>query len=159
MKTLNNTGKLIVSILFCEATGFLSGWIGSAFKNPWFDHLQKPSWNPPGYIFGPVWTTLYLLMGISFWLIWKKESVSQKYRTAKIIFIIQLCLNFCWSIIFFRLHSPGWAFVDIILLLIVLFITIFRFSNISKTAAWLLVPYIAWVCFASCLNFAIWKLN
>jgi translocator protein len=159
MKAWSNTWKLIAAILVCEGTGLLSGWIGSAYKNEWFDQLRKPSWNPPGYIFGPVWTTLYLLMGISLWLVWKDTKENRMRRSALIFFGLQLLLNFCWSIIFFRLQSPGWAFLDIVLLFCFILVTIFQFASISKTAAWLLVPYISWVSFAACLNFVIWKMN
>lgn len=159
MKNISNTWKLIIAILICEATGFLSGLIGSAYKNQWFEKLNKPWWNPPGYIFGPVWTCLYLLMGISLWLVWKSNKKDIVKQSALRYFGSQLFLNFWWSIIFFRFQSPGGALVDILLLFILIFITIFQFATISKLAAWLLVPYISWVSFASCLNFAIWWMN
>lgn len=159
MRNLNNTWKLILSVALCEATGFLSGWIGSANNNEWFDKLNKPSWNPPAWLFAPVWTTLYLLMGISLWLVWKSNKKPVFKKSALRYFGLQLLFNFFWSIIFFRFQSPGWAFADIILLFLLIVITIFQFAPIAKLASWLLVPYICWVSFASCLNFAIWKLN
>ena len=151
--------KLIIAILICEAIGFTSGLIGSAAMNTWFDNLQKPSWNPPGYLFAPVWTLLYALMGIAFWLIWKNEAPESKKRSAYFVFALQLFLNFWWSIIFFRFQSPFFALIEILLLLAMILLTIFHFAKISKTAAYLLVPYVLWVSFASVLNYTIWSLN
>ena len=159
MLRINDTVKLILSVILCEATGLLSGWLGSAYNNEWLDQLNKPSWYPPGSVFGPVWSVLYLLMGISLWLVWKSKVDPAVKRGAYLIFGIQLFFNFCWSIIFFRFRSPGWALIDIILLVVCIIITILAFARISKPAAWLLVPYICWVCFATCLNAAIWQLN
>lgn len=159
MGKINNTWKLIIAVVICVATGFLSGLIGSANNNDWFVKLNKPWWNPPSYLFAPVWTGLYLLMGISLWQVWKANKDKIIKQSALRYFIIQLLLNFCWSIIFFRFQLPGWALIDILLLFILIFITILQFATISKLAAWLLVPYIAWVSFACCLNFAIWKMN
>lgn len=159
MTKVSNTGKLVISILICEAIGVISGWIGSAYNNPWFETLQKPSWNPPGAVFGPVWTTLYLFMGIALWLVWKSDAVQQRKTAAEVMFALQLFFNFWWSIIFFKFQSPGIAFIDICLMIITILITIFQFGKISNVAAWLLVPYISWVCFASVLNYTIWKMN
>jgi translocator protein len=151
--------KLVAAILICEATGIASGLIGSARNNPWFDSLAKPSWFPPPSLFGPVWTTLYLLMGIALWLIWKSNADAAAKKPALLLFALQLLFNFLWSIIFFRFRSPAGAFADIILLDIALGFTIYFFGAISKPAAWLLVPYLAWVSFASVLNLAIWTMN
>ncbi|AEE51930.1 TspO and MBR like protein [Haliscomenobacter hydrossis DSM 1100] len=162
MRTQRNASsiwKLIIAVLACEAIGFTSGLIGSAGMNVWFDNLQKPSWNPPAYLFAPVWTLLYALMGIAFWLIWKNETAVAKKRSAYVAFALQLFLNFWWSIIFFKFQSPFFALIEIILLLFMIILTIFHFSKISKTAAWLLVPYLLWVSFASVLNYTIWALN
>ncbi|WP_373553778.1 TspO/MBR family protein [Haliscomenobacter sp.] len=162
VRTPRNTSsiwKLIIAILACEAIGFTSGLIGSAAMNTWFDNLQKPSWNPPGYLFAPVWTLLYALMGIAFWLIWKNEIPAANKRSAYVAFALQLFLNFWWSIIFFRFQSPFFALIEILLLLLAIILTIFQFSKISKTAGWLLVPYLLWVSFASVLNYTIWSLN
>ncbi len=151
--------KFIIAIVLCELTGAISGLISMTSMNPWFDTINKPSWNPPSYLFGPVWAVLYLLMGISFTLIWKSSAPIATKRIAETVFFIQLCLNFCWSILFFKLHSPALALIDILLMVVAILITIFRFASISKAAAWLLVPYILWVCFATMLNFAIWSMN
>jgi len=158
MKT-NNTSKLIIAIIVSE----LAGIIGSVFTTPsiagWYSTLVKPSLNPPAWVFGPVWTTLFALMGIAAFLVWKKGLERRDVKIALGIFIVQLVINTLWSIIFFGLHSPGGAFVEIIFLWLAILTTIIAFAKISKPAAWLLVPYILWVSFASYLNFMIWILN
>jgi len=158
---INNFLKLVIAVVACEVAGI----IGSVFTMPsiptWYAGLAKPALNPPAWVFGPVWTILFALMGISLFLIWKSiSSVTQKERRVGIIlFFVQLALNMLWSIIFFGLHNPGVAFVDIILLWLAILATIITFAKISKLAAWLLVPYILWVSFAAYLNFALWILN
>lgn len=162
MNTTNKTStirKFIIAILLYESVGIISGLLAGANNNIWFDSLNKPTWNPPAYLFAPVWTMLYLLMGISLGIIWNMKAPEQNKRNAYVLFGLQLFLNFLWSIIFFKFHSPAFALLDIILMVIVIIITIVSFSKFSKPAAWLLVPYIAWVSFATILNFAIWNLN
>ena len=158
-KSISPIWKLLFAILICEGTGITSGLIANTGMNAWFDTLNKPSWNPPAYLFAPVWILLYLLMGISLWLIWKSNIPAPQKNNLIILFALQLFLNFWWSIIFFKFHSPALAFIDIILMLILILLTIINFSKFSKPAAWLLVPYIAWVSFATILNFTIWILN
>lgn len=157
--TLSNNWKLAICILICQATGIISGLLTTTQNNIWYNTMVKPSWNPPGYLFGPVWTILYLLMAISLWLVWKSNSDETRKLEAMLFFAFQLFLNFWWSILFFKFHSPIAAFNEIILMIVLILITIFRFSKISTTAAWLLVPYISWVCFAAFLNYNLWKLN
>lgn len=156
---LSDPFKLITAIALSE----LAGLIGSVFTAPsiagWYSSLIKPQLAPPNWIFAPVWTTLFALMGVAAFLIWKKGLDRRDVRIALGIFIGQLMLNTLWSIIFFALHSPGGAFVEIIMLWLVILATIFAFARISKPAAWLLVPYIAWVTFAAYLNASIWILN
>jgi len=156
---LNNFFKLVIAIVVSE----LAGVIGSVFTISaipnWYAGLVKPVLNPPSWVFGPAWTTLYALMGISAFLIWKNGWEKKAVKTALGVFGIQLFLNALWSIIFFGLHSPGWALVDIIALWLAIVWTIFVFYKISKPAAYLLVPYILWVSFASYLNYSIWILN
>jgi tryptophan-rich sensory protein len=123
----------------------------------WYASLIKPSFNPPNWIFGPVWTTLYLLMGISLYLVWIRGA--KKNRTALIWFGSQLALNSIWSILFFGLKSPLSAFIEIIFLWITILITIIYFYKTSKPAAYLLIPYILWVSFAAVLNISIVILN
>ena len=156
---LAGTWKFIIAILLCEGIGITSGLLASANNNLWFATLKKPTWNPPGYLFGPVWGTLYLFMGISLALIWNNQTSKQSKRKSYILFAIQLTLNFLWSILFFNFHSPLLALIDIILMIVTITLSIFSFANFSKPAAWLLVPYLAWVLFAAVLNFTIWKLN
>ena len=156
---INNTLKLIIAIVVSE----LAGIIGSIFTAPsipaWYATLVKPALNPPSWVFGPVWTTLFALMGISAFLIWKKGLNHKGVKTALGIFIGQLFLNTLWSIIFFGLHSPALAFIEIIFLWLAILATIIAFAKISKSAAWLLLPYILWVSFAGYLNLMIWMLN
>lgn len=152
--------KLIISIVIC----LLAGFIGSIFTTPsidsWYTELQKPFFNPPNWIFAPVWTALYILMGISFYIIWNKTNFkSKESRIAGMFFGIQLLLNLFWSIIFFGLESPFFAFVEIILLWFAIIFTMIYFYRISRPAAYLLVPYILWVSFAAILNFSIYLLN
>jgi benzodiazapine receptor len=151
--------KLIISILVCQGAGV----IGSVFTSPaiptWYASLEKPSFNPPNWIFAPVWTLLFLLMGISLYLIWERGLENKKVRTAIFIFSVQLALNIVWSVIFFGLQAPLYAFVEIIILWLAILITIISFYKISKLAAFLLLPYILWVSFASILNFSIMILN
>ncbi|MBN8687901.1 MAG: tryptophan-rich sensory protein [Chitinophagales bacterium] len=139
--------------------GGISGYFTVSGVESWYLTLQKPSWNPPNWIFGPVWTTLYVMMGIALFLVWKEDTSSELKAIAVILFAVQLLLNFFWSFIFFKLEQPGWAFVEILVLWLMLLACIFAFGQVNKTAAWLLVPYISWVSFATILNGTIWKLN
>lgn len=146
---------LIIWIIIC----FVPAIIGSQFgPGEWYQTLTKPDWNPPNWIFGPVWTLLYLLMGISVWLIWKDYGL----KTAAIpigFFIAQLILNALWSWFFFGLENVGLAFVDIIALWTFILITMIMFWKLNTWSGALLVPYIAWVSFATVLNYNIWQLN
>ncbi len=151
--------KLLISILVPLLVGTFSGFFTSSGVNGWYVTANKPWFNPPNWIFAPVWTTLYILMGIALYLVWKSGADKTLKQTAIILFAVQLTLNFFWSFIFFKLQLPGWAFAEIILMWVMIFFTILWFGKISPVAAWLLVPYISWVSFASVLNYAIWKLN
>ncbi len=148
--------KLVFSILLC----LLAGWIGSIFTTPsiqsWYITLQKPFFTPPSWLFAPVWTALYILMGTALYLVWNAK---KKKSDAMKLFGLQLLLNICWSVIFFGLKSPLFAVIEIVMLWIILLATIMKFSKISRNAALLLVPYIAWVSFAAVLNFAIFVMN
>lgn len=157
---MNNFLKLIAAVLVSEA----SGAIGALFTTPairagWYAALNKPELSPPNWLFGPVWTTLYALMGIAAFLVWQKGWERRDVRTALGIFIGQLVLNTLWSIIFFGLRSPAGALTEIVLLWLAILTTIIAFKRISKPAAWLLLPYLAWVSFAAYLNLRIWMLN
>jgi tryptophan-rich sensory protein len=159
MKHLNNRLKLVISI----AVPLLAGFVGSIFTMPsipgWYADLFKPALNPPSWIFGPVWTTLFVLIGIAAFLVWKKGFEKKGVRIALSVFLFQLVLNTLWSIIFFGLHNPGWALVDIALLWLAIVAAIIAFARVSRPAAWLLLPYIMWVSFASYLNYQIYVLN
>ena len=154
----SNGIKLIISIVLCVSLGSVGGLVTVNEIPTWYATLNKPSFNPPNWLFGPVWTTLYVLIGISVYLIWK-QPVSTERNKALQLFILQFILNFCWSFIFFGLHATGWALIEMIALWILILLSILHFAKHSKTAAWLLVPYIAWVSFALLLNAAIWRLN
>lgn len=151
--------KLFLSILIPLLVGGVSEFFTSSGVQGWYAVANKPWFNPPNWIFAPVWTALYILMGIAVFLIWKAEADKAVKQTALILFAAQLTLNFFWSLIFFKLQQPGWALVEIAVMWLAILFTILWFGKISSTAAWLLVPYISWVSFASVLNYAIWKLN
>jgi len=156
---LNSFLKLIGAVVVSE----LAGGIGSLFTvsaiPTWYATLAKPALNPPSWIFGPVWTTLYLLMGIAAFLVWKKGWDRKDVQKALGVFLLQLVLNAAWSIIFFGLHSPLWALVDISAMWLAIVWTMVLFYRISKPAMWLLLPYILWVSFAAYLNYSILALN
>lgn len=156
---MKNFLKFISSIILCELIGIISTLFTIASISTWYRTLNKPFFSPPNWIFGPVWTMLYFLMGISLYLVWKKGVKNKKTRTALLYFFIQLAFNFLWSVIFFGLHSPLVAFVTIIFLWITILVSIIKFYPLSKTAAYLLIPYILWVSFASVLNISIVILN
>jgi len=151
--------KLIVSILVCQFVGFLGSLVTKPAIPTWYTELSKPAYRPPDWVFGPVWITLYLLMGISVFLIWRMGFSSSQVRLALSAFLIQLILNGLWSFLFFGLKSPFLGLVDLILLWIFIMITMITFAKLSQLAAFLLVPYIAWVTFALLLNFSIWQMN
>ena len=151
--------KIIISIAIPLIVGGLGGYFTSSSVNGWYSTIQKPSFNPPAWLFGPVWRTLYVIMGISFFIVWKKNMLTPLKKKAMVFYFLQLALNLLWSFIFFYKKQPGWAFAEIILLLITITTTTIYFFRISKTAGWLMAPYIAWVCFATILNYSIWMLN
>ncbi len=151
--------KLIISIALCQMAGFVGAIFTSSSIPTWYAGLNKPSFNPPNWIFGPVWTILFLMMGISFYIIWNLGIDKKDVKAALIIFGVQLLINILWSVIFFGMQSPFYAFIEIIILWIAILFTIIKFYNLSPVAAYLLIPYILWVSFAAVLNFSIWRLN
>jgi translocator protein len=151
--------KLLISIAIPVTVGLIGGSFSRPEIDGWYQSIEKPSWQPPNWVFGPVWTTLYILMGIALYLIWKSNAPENRKRTAITLWSIQLVLNFFWSYIFFSLHELGWALAEIIVLWVFILLTIFAFARISRLAAWLLVPYISWVSFASILTYTIYQLN
>ena len=156
---IKDIAKLVVSIIACQGAGL----IGSLFTTPaiptWYAGLQKPPFTPPSWLFAPAWVTLYLLMGIAAFLVWRMGLDKREVRTALIIFLAQLVLNALWSVAFFGMQSPLYGVIVIALLWAAILVTIIRFARLSRNAAWLLVPYILWVSFAAVLNISIWLLN
>ena len=150
--------KLFLALFITIGSGAIAGWATASNINAWYQHLAKPWFNPPNELFAPVWTFLYLLMGIALYFVWSKPPGPLRQR-ALLIFCFQLVLNLFWSFLFFYFHWIGIALVDIVLLWLWILITIFWFASLDRRAAWLLVPYIAWVSFAILLNAAIWQLN
>lgn len=154
-----NYKKFVISLVLPQVAGL----VGAIFTMPaitaWYAGLAKPALSPPGWVFGPAWTTLYLLMGVALFLVWNKKRKNQDRRDALGIFIFQLTLNALWSVIFFGLHNPLAAFVELCVLWLAIIWTIFAFYKISRPAAALLLPYLLWVSFAGYLNFVIWSLN
>ncbi len=156
---MKNFWRFLLAIALPLIVGAIGGFFTSSSVKTWFPTLIKPSFNPPAWLFAPVWTILYILMGISFFLVWAKAAESRKKTIGLSFYFAQLFFNFCWSFLFFYARQPGWALVDILVLWILIALTMFWFAKLYKPAAWLLVPYLLWVSFATALNFAIWQLN
>jgi tryptophan-rich sensory protein len=148
---------LIGLIIACNLIG-ASGALLGASDGDWYRNIKKPSFNPPSWIFGPVWTLLFTLMGVALYLVW--TSPSSKIRTvALILFAVQFVFNVLWSYLFFGINKPGIAFAEILIMLGFIIATTVYFFKINKISGYLLIPYILWVSFASFLNFSIWRLN
>jgi translocator protein len=146
---------LILWLALSFGVAALGGWFA---PGEWYATLQKPSWNPPNWIFGPVWTILYVVMAVAAWLIWKRGGFARR-RLALSLYLTQLLFNALWSPLFFGLRSPALAFVDLSLLWLALLATVVTFWRIRPLAGALLIPYVAWVTFAWALNLALWQLN
>ena len=150
-------------LVLCIAIPLIIGLIGSVFTMPevggWYAGLQKPSFNPPAWLFGPVWTLLYILMGISLWLVIRGGISSRPVQQAVALFAVQLGLNLAWSIIFFGMHLIAAAFIEILILFAFIVATTLTFKRINPSAGWLFVPYICWTAFASVLTGTLWLLN
>lgn len=145
-------GFIIVTL----AVGMLGGWAVSSSVSGWYLTINKPSWNPPSWLFGPVWTVLYIMMGIAAWLVWRTKD---RIAPAMILYFSQLALNFAWSFLFFGARSPWLGLVDITMLWLAIVATMLAFFGRSTPAGLLMIPYLAWVSFAAALNFTIWRLN
>lgn len=156
----HNLPKLLTSLVLCQAAGLIGSFFTAPAIPTWYAALEKPAFSPPNWVFAPVWFLLYLMMGVALYLVWTaKKSPSRTKQWALTFFGLQLALNSAWSIIFFGLKNPFYALIDLIALLLVLIATILFFWKISRTAAWLLLPYLAWGMFAALLNASIWQLN
>jgi tryptophan-rich sensory protein len=150
--------KLFLSVILPVGIGGIAGLFTAEAVPGWYATLNQPSFNPPNWIFGPVWTTLYLAMGISLFLVWK-ENYSRERNIAIVVFLIQLALNFAWSLIFFHFKMIGLALVEIILLWISILSMLFLFYRIKPVAAYINIPYLLWVAFATMLNASYYILN
>jgi len=156
---MKNWLKLIISIALTALAGFLGSIFTTGSVTTWYPTLVKPSFNPPSWLFGPVWTILYIMIGVSLYLVWASKAKAKIKRKAYWIFGVQIILNSLWSIVFFGMQQPTGAFLVIFLLWISIIYNALVFYRISKSAGYLLVPYFLWVSFASVLNLAIWILN
>jgi len=150
---------LVVFVLICQAAGGIGGLFTATSVGTWYAALRKPPYNPPGWIFGPVWTVLYALMGVAAWLVVRRGWDSVAVKAALAAFVAQLVLNMLWSAVFFGMRSPGIAFIELLGLWVAILVTIRLFWRVSPTAGALLVPYVLWVSFAAVLNYSIWRLN
>jgi len=148
--------RLTLCIVVCLG----AGWLGSLLTRPalttWYEGLSKPTWTPPNWLFAPVWTILYVTMGVAAWLVWRRDSLT---TVPMQLFLLQLLLNVAWSAVFFRFQSPGWAFLEIVALWCAILFTAIAFGRAAPVAGWLMIPYLVWVSYAAALNFAIWRLN
>jgi len=151
--------KLVVSIVACLAAGAIGSIFSRSAIPTWYATLEKPAFNPPNWVFAPVWTVLYILMGIAAFLVWCKGLENRQVRIALIVFLIQLILNTLWSVIFFGLESPLYGLIVISFLWVAILVTVIKFFKISRVASVLMWPYLLWVTFAVVLNSSIWLLN
>jgi benzodiazapine receptor len=142
-------------LLLCFAAASFGGLF---MPGDWYASLKKPAWNPPGWVFGPVWMVLYTMMAVAAWLVWQRGGFAAQCRPLT-LFLVQLALNAVWTPLFFGLHWPGAASAENVLLWLAIAATLTTFRPVSRLAAWLLAPYLAWVSFAAALNFALWRLN
>jgi len=149
---------LVISLVVCFAAGGLGGLATTQGLDAWYNTLNKPTWNPPNWVFAPVWSMLYCLMGISVWLVWRGGEW-RKVKPAIVLFTVQLVLNSLWSVLFFGLQNPGAALIEIVVLWFAIAATTVLFFRRSAIAGGLMTPYLLWVSFASILNFTIWNLN
>ncbi len=152
---MKNYFKLLISLIIPLSLGSIAGFFTSS-DSIWYQELIKPSFNPPGWVFGPVWTILYIMMGLSFYYVWNSE---KEIKLPTIVYYVQLFLNFTWSFLFFGLQNLLISFIEIMFLWSALIVTFFLFHKVSKKGAYLLIPYLLWVSFAAILNFTIYYLN
>jgi tryptophan-rich sensory protein len=148
----------LVSIAIALAVAAVGGWATATSVTTWYAGLAKPAFTPPNGVFGPVWTTLYVLMALAAWRVWRAGPVAGR-RPALVLYAVQLALNLLWSVLFFGLRQPGLALVEVVLLFAAILATAFAFWRIDRPAGLMLAPYAAWVAFASALNFEVWRLN
>ena len=157
--TTRSVAGLIVCIALPLAVGALGALGTMDGVRSWYPSLTRPSFAPPSWVFGPVWTTLYVLMGVASWLVWREGTARPEVRSALALYAVQLAFNLAWSWLFFGFRQPAAALADIVVLLALIAVTAQRFARISRIAALLMLPYLAWVAFATMLNAAFWWLN
>lgn len=157
--TLRDVASLLLAIAVPLVAGAVGGFATSSSLMDWYPTLAKPTWNPPNWVFGPVWTVLYILMGIAAWRVWRVGWTRPEVRVALSLFGIQLVFNLMWSVIFFGLRLPGWALIEIALAWLLILGTLITFYRLDRGAGLILIPYQLWVTFATALNAAIWWLN
>lgn len=150
---------LALFILLSLSVSVIGGWVTSSSVGTWYARLNKPAWNPPNWIFGPVWTLLYAMMAFVGWRLWCRREANPAIGPALTGFFVQMFFNFLWSMLFFGLRAPGTALIDIALLLIAIVWMNLRLLRIDRTLALLWMPYVLWVSFATALNFWIWRHN
>jgi tryptophan-rich sensory protein len=151
--------KLVASIAIPGVAALLGALVTTPNVRTWYPRVRKPSWSPPNWLFGPVWTLLYLLMGVALYLVWRLGWENPDVRVALILFGAQLALNVLWSVIFFGWHRLGWALLEIAALWVLILLTLIQFYRLQPVAGLLLVPYLLWVTFATILNGTVWSLN
>lgn len=157
---MNKTTRILAVVVTCLAVGYFSGLVTRSAITTWYPTLIKPSFNPPNWVFAPVWSMLYIMMGVAAGLVWDQIEIEKEaVKKALVFFAIQLALNALWSYLFFGLHNPMLAGLEIIVLWLMLFETYIQFVKINKIAGYLLLPYLGWVGFAAVLNGSIWWLN
>lgn len=151
--------RILIAVIVCLGIGFMASFATQSSVNDWYVTLNKPSFNPPNWVFAPVWTVLYILMGVAAGMVWARGFYHKWVKTALYHFGFQLVFNALWSIVFFGFKQPFWALLVILTLLVLIILTIKWFKVVNTTAAWLMVPYLIWICFATLLNYEIWVLN
>jgi benzodiazapine receptor len=157
---MNKFTKILTMVVTCVAIGYLSGEVTRESVDTWYPTLIKPVFNPPNWVFAPVWSTLYIMMGIAAGLVWDRiEMQKETVKKGLLYFAVQLGLNALWSYLFFGMHNTLLAMIEIVLLWLMIYETFIQFNKVNKIAAYLLIPYLLWVTFAAVLNASIWWLN
>ncbi len=157
---MNKITKILTMIVTCIAVGYLSSELTREGVQTWYTTIEKPSFNPPNWVFAPVWSALYVMMGLAAGLVWDRiDSQRPVVKKALTFFWVQLALNALWSYLFFGLHNPLLALIEIVLLWLMIYETFVQFGKVNKVASYLILPYLAWVTFATVLTASIWWLN
>jgi benzodiazapine receptor len=147
-----SAGLLVLSLGLVFAVAAIGGAASTSGLRDWYDELDRAPWNPPGWVFGPAWTVLYVLMAIAAWLVARTGLDQRTVQVALVVYLTQLALNLAWSLLFFGARAPGWALADIVVLVVLVAVTTVAFWRIDAAAGWLLLPYLAWIVFATSLN-------